>query len=231
MKEILKRTEMLIGKDNIELLGQKKIIVFGVGGVGGNLIEALVRAGIKNITIVDFDTVDITNINRQVIALHSTIGKNKVDVMKERLLDINPEININSICDLVTTKNTKEFNLESYDYIVDAIDDVKAKIEIIKRAKELKRPIISCMGTGNKMDPSKLIIGDIHKTIACPLARVMRKEMKHLGIKKLKVLYSTELPKKLPYKQGEKNPPASISFVPAAAGLLIASKVIRDLIE
>jgi len=221
---------MLIGEENIKKLMNANVLIYGVGGVGGNLVEALARAGVGNITIVDFDTVDVSNLNRQVIALRSTIGKYKVDVMKDRVLDINPEINIKSIKDKISGDNINLIDYDKYDYIVDAIDDVKAKIMIISRAKGCNIPIISSMGTGNKMDPSKLEIISITKTKMCPLAKVLRKELRKIKINNVTVVYSPEEPKKLEYIKGEKNPPASISFVPASAGLLIAGKVVRDLI-
>ena len=230
MKSIFDRTQMLLGRDTMNLIKKKKIIVFGVGGVGGYTIEALVRAGIYKISIVDFDTVDITNINRQIIALHSTIGRMKVEVMEERIKDINPEAEVRVFAEKLTRENKDAFQLKEYDYIVDAIDDVPAKLLLIKAANELGVPIISSMGTGNKFDPALLQISDIKKTNTCPLAKVIRKETAAMGIKHLKVLFSAEVPHREELPDDGSRSPSSISFVPSTAGLLIASEVIRDLL-
>ena len=220
------RTERLIGKDNLEKLKNKNVIIFGLGGVGSYAAEALARCGIGRMTVVDKDTVDITNINRQLYALQSTIGKAKADVAKERILDINPNCQVTPIVKMYLPENADEFNLAEYDYIVDAIDNVTAKIDLAIKSQELNIPMIASMGTGNKLDPTAFKITDIYKTDTCPLCRVMRKELKTRGVKKLKVLYSTEMPK----NDGERTP-ASISFVPSVAGLIIAGEVIKDLIK
>ena len=224
--EQFSRTESLIGKDNLEKIKNKNIIIFGLGGVGSYVAEALARCGVGKMTVVDKDTVDITNINRQLYALHSTIGKNKADVAKERILDINPECEVTPIVKMYLPENAEEFNLSQYDYIIDAIDNVTAKIDLAVKSQELEIPMIASMGTGNKLDPTAFKITDIYKTDTCPLCRVMRRELKARGVKKLKVLYSTETPK----NDGERTP-ASISFVPSVAGLIIAGSVIEDLIK
>lgn len=230
MKTIFDKTQMLLGAGTMNLIKQKKIILFGVGGVGGYVAEALVRAGIHTIAIVDYDTVDITNINRQIIALHSTIGRKKTEVMEERIKDINPAAEVRAFAERLTSENIDAFHLSEYDYIVDAIDDVPAKLLLIKTANQLNVPIISSMGTGNKFDPSLLRIDDIKKTNTCPLARVIRKETAKMGIKSLKVLFSTEAPHREELPADGSSTPSSISFVPSAAGLLIASEVIRDML-
>ncbi len=220
------RTERLIGTENLEKLKNSNIIIFGLGGVGSYVAEALARCGVGKMTVVDKDTVDITNINRQIYALHSTVGKNKADVAKERILDINPECDVTAIVKMYLPENSKEFNLSQYDYIIDAIDNVTAKIDLALKSQEMNIPIISSMGTGNKLDPTAFKITDIYKTDTCPLCRVMRRELKQRGVKRLKVLYSTENPK----NDGERTP-ASISFVPSTAGLIIAGEVVKDIIK
>ena len=220
------RTERLIGRDNLENLKNKNVIIFGLGGVGSYVAEALARSGVGKMTVVDKDTVDITNINRQLYALHSTIGKDKADVAKERILDINPNCEVTQIVKMYLPENSEEFKLSQYDYIVDAIDNVTAKIDLAIKSQELGIPMIASMGTGNKLDPTAFKITDIYKTDTCPLCRVMRKELKARNVKKLKVLYSTEIPQ----NDGERTP-ASISFVPSVAGLIIAGEVIKDLIK
>ena len=194
------------------------------------MIEALVRAGIQTIAIVDYDEIDITNINRQIIALHSTIGRKKVEVMEERIKDINQNADVAALSDRLTSENLDSFHLKDYDYIVDAIDDVPAKLLLIREAKQLNIPIISSMGTGNKFDPTQFRIDDIKKTNTCPLAKVIRKETAKMGIKQLKVLFSTEAPHREELPEDGSRSPSSISFVPATAGLLIASEVIKDLL-
>lgn len=222
------RNILLIGKENQEKLNNSKVIIFGIGGVGSFTLEALVRAGIKELTIVDFDTVDETNINRQLLALHSTIGKFKVDVAYNRSLDINPNVIINSHPIKIDEETINQISFENTNYIVDAVDDVNAKLLIIKKAIDNNIPIISSMGTGNKLDPTKLILTDISKTSNCPLARVMRKKLRDININHLPVLFSTEIPNK---DHNPTNTIASISFVPSTGGLLIASKVINDIIK
>lgn len=221
------RTENLIGATALNKLKNCHIAVFGVGGVGGYVVEALARAGVGCIDLIDSDCVDITNLNRQIIALHSTIGKLKVEVMRDRILDINPDIKVNIFPILFLPENSSQFNFKEYDYVIDAVDNVTAKIELAVKCEENNTPIISSMGTGNKLDPIKFEINDIYKTSVCPLAKVMRYELKKRGIKKLKVLYSKEIPIK-----NEKDPrtPMSISFVPSSAGLIIAGEVIKDII-
>ena len=230
MSNEFSRTETLIGFDNMNKLKNAKVIVFGVGGVGGYVIEALTRSGFKQIDIVDFDSVSITNINRQIIALHSTVGKLKIDVMKERMIDINPNIVVNTYPVFLDDANIESFNLSQYDYVVDAIDSVTSKILLIEYCVKNNIKIISSMGTGNKLDPSLFKISDISKTSVCPLAKVIRYELRKRGINHLKVLFSTETPIKN-FVEGESNKlaPSSISFVPSSAGLLIASEVIKDL--
>lgn len=231
--EIFKRSEILIGAEAQNALKNAKVIIFGVGGVGSYVCEAIARSGVGHIAICDNDTVAHTNINRQLIALHSTIGKAKVDVMQERILDINPKCKVEAYNTFYTAE--KEIDISGYDYIVDAIDTVTSKLVLIEEAKKYNIPIICSMGTGNKLDPTLFEITDIYKTSVCPLARVMRTELKKRGIKKLKVLYSKEEPIK-PAKIENENPtkrqtPGSISFVPSVAGLIIAGEVIKDLIS
>lgn len=233
MKDWRMRTGLVIGDEGLEKLKNSKVIIFGVGGVGGFAAEAIVRAGVGNITIVDFDDIDITNINRQVIALHSNVGKLKVEAMKERLLDINPELKINAVAKLYNAETSDEILCGDYDYAVDAIDMVSSKIHLIEKCTEKGIKIISSMGMGNKLDPTKIEITDIYKTSMCPLAKVMRRELKSRGIKKLKVVYSTEkaIEPKKKIMNGNKMTAGSVSFVPSVGGLVIASAVIRDLIN
>lgn len=223
------RTENLIGKDALLKIKKSHIAVFGLGGVGGYTVEALARSGVENIDIIDNDTISITNINRQLIALHSTIGKYKTEVFKERLLDINPNINVQTFNILYLPKTAHLFDFSKYDYIVDAIDNVTGKIQLVTEAHKHNTPIISSMGTGNKTNPQKFEITDIYKTSVCPLAKVMRYELKKRDIKKLNVLYSKEAPIK--DKENATRTPASIAYVPSVAGLLIAGKVIDDIIK
>lgn len=225
------RTCMLIGEEKSDKLRQAKVLIFGVGGVGGYVCEALVRAGVGTIDIVDKDVVDITNINRQIIATHDTVGRSKVQVCRERMLSINPSLNCDARECFYLPERATEFDFGAYDYVVDAIDNVTAKIDIICRAKEAGTPVISSMGTGNKMDPAMFRVTDIEKTKVCPLAKVVRKELKNRGVRGVKVLYSEEEPVKVIGPDGEVSRiPASISFVPSAAGLIIAGEVIRDII-
>jgi len=225
------RTELLIGKEGIEKLKNSKVAIFGIGGVGSYVVEGLARAGIGNFILVDNDEVCLSNLNRQIIATHKTIGKSKVEVAKERILEINPKANI-EIHQEFFMPDTKELLDNSVSYIVDAIDTVTAKIELVLRANKFNIPIISSMGTGNKLDPTKFEIADIYKTSVCPLAKVMRKELKQRGIKKLKVLYSKEEPIKIDNleENSNKRTPASISFVPSVAGLIIAGEVVKDIV-
>ena len=231
----LQRTELLIGSDNIEKLKKSNVIVFGLGGVGGATVEALVRAGIGNLSIVDFDTIDKTNLNRQIITTQSVIGKAKVEVARDRILSINPDINLTIYPEKFLKENTDLFFKDKkYDYIVDAIDLVTPKLDLIEFATNSKITIISCMGTGNKINQVKFKVADIKKTSVCPLAKVIRKELKKRRINKLKVVYSDETPRK-PFnldggREKFKNV-GSISFVPPVAGMLLASEVIKDICE
>lgn len=218
------RTVSLIGKNAVDFLAKKKVAVFGVGGVGSYVVEALSRAGIGQLLIVDKDTFDETNINRQLGALHSTVGKSKVQVTKQRILDINPHAIVDAREAFYLPETADSIDFSSYDYIVDAVDTVTAKLLIIQKAKQLGIPVISSMGTGNKLDPTRFKVADIHQTSVCPLARIMRQELKKRGIDSLKVVYSDEIP------VIKSQTPASISFVPSVAGLIIASEVIRDLL-
>ena len=232
MKEQFKRTELIFSKENMEKLYNSKVIVFGVGGVGGHLTEALARSGVGHITIVDFDDVEITNINRQLVALHSTIGKSKVEVLKARLLDINPDIEVEAIKKFYLPENEDEFNLSKYDYVIDAVDNMSAKISLVLRANSQNAPIISAMGAGNKIDPTKLEVSDIYKTSVDPLAKILRHELKKRGITHLKVVYSKEEPIKVnEYNEKKRAITGSTSFVPPAMGLVIASEVIKDLLN
>lgn len=227
METQFSREELLIGKDAVEKLNNSKVAIFGIGGVGSFVVGGLARAGIGKFILVDNDKVSITNINRQLIATHNTIGEEKVKIAKQRILDINPNAEIKIINEFFMPDSKDIFD-NTVDYIVDAIDTVTAKIELIQRANKYNIPIISCMGTGNKLDPTKFEITDIYKTSVCPLAKVMRKELKQRNIKKLKVLYSKEEPIKT---DKEVKVPASISFVPSVAGLIIAGEVIKNIIQ
>ena len=233
IKEENSRTAYVLGDDAIEKLAGARVAVFGVGGVGGFVCESLARSGIGSIDLFDKDSVSLSNINRQIIALHSTVGRPKVEVMKERILDINPDCQVNTYEVFYLPENADDFDLSCYDYIVDAIDTVSAKLEIISRAKALGIKVISAMGAGNKTDPTSFKVADIYKTEGCPLARVMRRELKKRGIGKLKVVYSPEEPIKSPYFDSEsgKNLPGSLSFVPSVMGLIISGEVIKDIIK
>lgn len=235
------RTELLIGKEAIEKLKESKVAVFGIGGVGSYVVEGLARSGIQNFVLVDNDDVNLTNINRQIIATYKTIGMPKVEVAKNRILEINPNAKVEIFKEFFMP-DTQDIIDDTVHYIIDAIDTVTAKIELVMRAEKLNIPIISCMGTGNKLDPTRFEITDIYKTSVCPLAKVMRKELKERDIKKLKVLYSKEEPIKINIEKlntdmenenikSNKVVPGSISFVPSVAGLIIAGEVIRDLIK
>ncbi len=218
---------MLIGKEALEKLFVSRVAVFGVGGVGGYVVEALARVGVGNIDLIDNDDINVTNINRQIIALHSTIGRSKVEVAKERILDVNPKINVIIHKCFFSPETSSHFDFSKYDYVVDAIDNVTGKIELVLKSQGANVPIISCLGTGNKLCPEMFEISDIYKTSVCPLAKVMRTELKKRGVKSLNVLYSKETP----IKQSGQRIPASISFVPPVAGLMIAGAVIKDLIK
>ena len=234
------RTELLIGETGMDRLAKAKIAVFGIGGVGSYVVEALARCGVGNLTLVDNDTVAITNLNRQLIALHSTIGMAKTQAAKDRIHDIDPDILVHTYETFYGPQTKDLINLADYDYVVDAIDTVTSKLLLIEEAKKTGTPIISCMGTGNKLDPGRFEITDISKTVNCPLAKVVRTELRKRGIKKVKVLYSKELPVKArDTKDAEacetkgttdRPVPGSISFVPSVAGLMIAGEVVRDLL-
>lgn len=229
MDERFIRTSLVIGEENIDRLSQSRVAVFGVGGVGGFVCEALARSGVGKLTLIDGDTVAKSNINRQIIALESTVGKHKAEVMKERILDINPNAEVKAINIFLNTETVDTVNFTQFDYIVDAVDDIKAKVLLAKLADENKIPIIAAMGAGNKTDPTKFEVSDIFKTSVCPLARIMRHELKKAGIKKQKVVYSKEMPKNPPYRiEGEKTV-GSLAFVPSVMGLIIAGEVIKDI--
>ncbi|MBP3886445.1 MAG: tRNA threonylcarbamoyladenosine dehydratase [Cellulosilyticum sp.] len=244
MSEQFIRTELVFGSEAIEKLQRSYVAVFGVGGVGGFVVEALARSGVGKFDLIDNDTVCLSNINRQIIATHSTVDRYKVDVMKERILDINPNAEVNIYKCFYLPETAGEFDFTKYDYIVDAIDTITAKIDIIVRAQEAGVPIMSSMGAGNKIDPTKFVVTDIYKTSVCPLAKVMRKELKARGVKKLKVVYSTEVARK-PIELGKsevrtqvdeehvmpkkRQTPGSTAFVPSVAGLIIAGEVIKDI--
>ena len=225
------RTELLVGNEAMEKLKNSRVAVFGIGGVGGYTVEALVRSGIGTIDIIDDDKVCPTNINRQIIATTDTIGKFKVDVAEERIKSINPDCVVYKHQTFYSSETADEFDFSKYDYVVDAIDTVKGKIEIILRAEKAGVKIISSMGAGNKLDPTLFEVSDIYKTSVCPLARVMRRELKARGIKKLKVVYSKEEAIKIPSPDGERPVPGSIAFVPSVAGLIIAGEIIKDLVK
>ena len=246
MTDQFARTQLTFGKENMKKLHNARVIVFGIGGVGSYVVEALVRSGIGAIDIVDDDKICLSNLNRQLYALHSTIGKDKVDVAEERIHDINPDCKVTKWKTFFMPDTADQFDFSQYDYIVDCIDTVTGKLEIISRAKTLKKPVISSMGAGNKVDPTKLKVADITRTSVCPLARVMRNELKKRGIKRLKVVFSTEKvipPQENPDDNFEDTPgaqrkgvpkkqtPGSNAFVPSAAGLMIAAEVIKDLTQ
>lgn len=225
MDEQLSRSRLLIGEDGIDKLHKSRVAVFGIGGVGGYVCEALVRSGVSSFDLIDKDVVSVSNINRQIIALHSTVGRPKVEVMKERMLDINPSVTVNTYKCFFLPENASDFPFEEYDYVIDAVDTVTAKIELIMRCKELGIPVISSMGAGNKLDASAFEVADIYKTSVCPLAKVMRRELKKRGVRELKVVYSKENP------VTNSRPPGSVAFVPSVVGLIIAGEVVRDLIR
>ena len=242
------RTQLLYGEENMEKLKNSKVAVFGIGGVGGYVVEALARTGVGSFVLIDDDKVCLTNINRQIIATRKTVGQYKTEVMRDRILDINPDAQVEVRNCFYLPENAHEFDFSEYDYVVDAVDTVTAKLEIIEQAKRCKVPVISSMGAGNKTDPTKFQVSDIYKTSMCPLAKVMRHECKKRGIKKLKVVYSTEQPKRpiedmsiscrtncicppgAEHKCTERRDiPGSTAFVPSVAGLIIASEVVKDI--
>ena len=248
MENQFSRTELLLGTKAMEKLAGARVAVFGIGGVGGYTVEALVRSGIGEIDLIDSDTVSLTNLNRQIIATKSSIGKYKVDVMRERIMDINPDVKVHVHKCFYLPETKDQFDFSQYDYVVDAVDTVTAKIEIILQAKRCNVPVISCMGAGNKLDASAFRVADIYRTKTCPLARVMRRELKKRGVRKLKVVYSEEKPTRpledmsiscrthcicppgTKHKCTERRDiPGSVAFVPSVAGLIIAGEVVKDL--
>ena len=234
MIDAFSRLRLILGTEALEKIKTKKVLVFGVGGVGGNACDALIRSGITDITIVDNDQVNITNINRQLIANMETVGKDKVDVMEEHLKRINPEIKVTKLKMFYLPENSSDFDFDKYDYVIDAIDTVSAKIDIICKCKSKHIPVISALGCGNKLDPTKLEVSDISKTEYDPLAKVLRRELRKRGINHLKVVYSKEEPLKVIEEVEEdtkKHIPGSSAFVPPVAGIIIASEVIKDLLK
>lgn len=234
---IFERSQMLLGENAIKRLNNCHVAVFGVGGVGGSAAEALARAGVGALTLIDNDTVSVSNINRQIVALHSTIGMLKVDVMAQRTKDINPEITVNTMPQFITQQSAQALPYKSWNYIIDAIDTVSAKLALCENAANSNVPVISAMGAGNKLDPTQFCVTDIFKTENDPLARVMRRELRKMGIKRLKVVYSTEgahshkYSPPQPVQTVRRQTPASVSFVPGVAGMILAGQVIKDLIE
>lgn len=247
MLEQFSRTELLIGAVGVEKLAKARVAVFGIGGVGGYVVEALARSGVGEFDLIDNDTVSLSNLNRQIIATLDSVGRHKVDVMKERILSINPEAVVHVYKCFYLPETAGEFDFSQYDYVVDAVDTVTAKIDVILQAQKCGVPVMSSMGAGNKMDPTKFQVADIYKTSVCPLAKVMRRELKKRGVKKLKVVYSTEealkpsgavqdglersgadLGEEMP--AGKRAIPGSIAFVPSVAGLIIAGEVVKDLL-
>ena len=236
--EPFSRTQLLLGKDALEKLNKATVAVFGLGGVGGYTVEALARSGVGHLELIDHDTISITNINRQILATHSTIGMDKAEAARLRVLDINPNIQVTARKEFFTPDTANNFDFTKYDYVVDAIDTVTGTLALVQAAKAANTPILCCLGTGNKLDPTKFQITDITKTSVCPLARIMRKECAKRGIKHLKVLFSTEDPiptdpasidEELP--EGRRALPGSVAFVPSVAGLMIAGEVIKDLVK
>lgn len=236
MENRFSRTEILIGTENMEKLKNARVAVFGVGGVGGYVVEALARSGVGTLDLIDDDKVSLTNINRQIIATTSTIGKYKVDVAKDRVLDINPEATVNIYKTFYLPETAEQFDFSQYDYIVDAIDTVTGKLQLVEQAEKSGTAIISSMGAGNKMDPTAFEVADIIQTSVCPLAKVMRRELKKRGIQKLKVVYSKEkalIPQEIEEEEihGKRQIPGSNAFVPSVVGLIIAGEVIKDIIK
>ena len=237
MDEQFARTGLLIGEDGLDQLHNSKVAIFGIGGVGGYVCEALVRSGVSSFDLIDKDIVSLSNINRQIIATHSSVGRPKVEVMKERMLDINPSANVNTYESFFLPGNASDYPFEEYDYVVDAMDTVTAKIELIMQCKNRDIPVISSMGAGNKMDASAFTVSDIYGTSVCPLAKVMRRELKKRGVKNLKVVYSKEEPLKpiiSDFKEADTKgngiAPGSVAFVPSVVGLIIAGEVVRDIV-
>ena len=238
MTDRFSRTEMLLGSDAMEKLRNARVAVFGLGGVGGYIVEALARSGVGALDIIDNDTVSITNLNRQIVAVEGTVGMPKTEAAKMRIMQINPDCKVTAYNTFYMPENSSDFDFTKYDYIADAIDTVTAKIELVMNANKYGTPIICSMGTGNKLNPAELEVADIYKTSVCPLARIMRYELKRRGIKKLKVVYSKEIPivptgaaveKCRAESTGKKNVPGSTAFVPAVAGMIIASEIVKDI--
>ena len=236
MREEFIRTSLIMGEDAVEKLNKSRVAVFGVGGVGGFAVEALARSGVGRLDLIDNDTVAPSNINRQIIALHSTIGEYKVDAAKKRILDINPDAKVNAFRTFYLPETADEFDFSRYDYVVDAIDTVTGKIALVMQAQKTSTPIISSMGTGNKLDPTAFVVTDLYQTSFCPLARIMRKELRKRGVDHLKVVYSQEealtpegATEELP--QGRRSIPGSTAFVPSVAGLILAGEVIKDIVK
>ncbi len=234
LSEQLSRTEMLLGSHAMQKLAAARVAVFGIGGVGGHTVEALARSGIGALDLIDSDLISLSNLNRQIIATRQTIGMLKVEAARQRIMQINPEIKVTCHPVFFLPENASDFDFTAYDYVVDAVDTVTAKIALIMQAKQAGTPVISCMGAGNKLDASRFEVADIYQTSVCPLAKVMRRELKKRGVDTLKVVYSREEAQK-PTAPGDtetgKRPPASCAFVPAVAGLIIAGEVIKDLAE
>ena len=237
MKEQFSRTQILLGEAAVEKLKNARVAVFGVGGVGGYTVEALARCGVGNLDLIDSDTVSVSNINRQILATHSTVGMLKVEAAKARILDINPDCNVRTRPIFYLPDTAEQFDFTAYDYIVDAIDTVTGKLQLVERAVAAGTPIICSMGTGNKLDPAAFQVADISKTSMCPLARIMRKELKKRGINHLKVVYSQEealtpdVDEEELKRTGKRQIPGSVAFVPGAAGLILAGEVVKDLIK
>ena len=237
MENQFSRTELLLGKEKLEKLAASRVCIFGIGGVGGYVAEALARSGVGHLELVDNDVVCLSNLNRQIIATHETLGQYKADVMKERILSINPEAEVTVHKCFYLPETRSQFDFTNYDYVVDAIDTVAGKIALVLQAEESGTPIISSMGAGNKLDPAAFQVADIYQTSVCPLAKVMRKELKKRGVKKLKVVYSKELPVAVQndeeslHSSSRRSIPGSIAFVPSVAGLIIAGEVVKDLVS
>jgi len=236
MENQFERSALLLGEENVKKLSGCRVAVFGLGGVGGYAAEALVRSGVGAVDFIDGDALSLTNLNRQILALHSTLGRNKAEVAAERARDINPQIKATARPLFFDAVTQNEFDFSDYDYVIDAIDCVTSKLLLAKCCKHSGTPIISCMGAGNKLDPTAFKVADIYSTSVCPLARVMRRELKKLGVEKLKVVYSEEPPVKAEVEDterasGGRGAPASVAFVPSVAGLIVASEVIKDLLK
>lgn len=238
MQEQFIRTGLLIGEEGIERLQNARVAVFGVGGVGGHVVEALARSGVGTLDLIDNDTVCLSNINRQIVATHSTLGMYKVDAARDRVLDINPDIKVNVYKTFYLPETADQFDFSNYDYVVDAIDTVTGKIGLVMQAQQSNTPIISSMGAGNKMDPTAFRVADIYKTNVCPLAKVMRRELKNRGVKKLKVVYSEEKAMtpiagivNEQENESRRQTPGSNAFVPSVVGLIIAGEVIKDIVK